>query len=340
MDIKQTSVCVAIVSVSEGYVVPGPGAGRIPHARRRSRTNAPLRIIPEVRAQIKTAGSELALGDIAAYLYAQGFSTEIAQGRLLTIQTCNSVWRKQALRNSWPRPARSADPACVEIFSEAVDTTVPNSLEGPPDQLDELKRMVESRRPRWLQDERSAQVVALSIASAEADGGGGADDAAAALEEEKQEEEGAGARAGAGTRVVEQEQEQEQEQARTGSRGTATWRLRPRPRDRDAVGGVAPRRAGVGRRRLPAVDRGATRRRDPQEGRRRRARRLTEGLVFDGELPAVDDDCRRIKNIVVVSECGDRRCRGRVRAVAGRQSVRGPRFGGGRRRREGLGAHP
>ncbi len=126
MDIKQTSVCVAIVSVSKDMSFRD-----LAQAAYRMRGVGCLQtlryaLIPEVRAQIKTAGSELALGDIAAYLYAQGFSTEIAQGRLLTIQTCNSVWRKQAFAKLLAEAGSQPDPACVEIFSEAVDTSVPN----------------------------------------------------------------------------------------------------------------------------------------------------------------------------------------------------------------------
>ena len=74
MDIT-TSVCVAIVSVSKDMSFRTPP--RRPWMRARSRTNVRYALIPEVRAQIKTAGSEPALGDIV--LLCTGLQTEIAQ---------------------------------------------------------------------------------------------------------------------------------------------------------------------------------------------------------------------------------------------------------------------
>ena len=134
--------------------------------------HAALRFDSGVRAQIKTAGSELALATSPLIYMHRKFDGDRAGG------DCSPYRRAIRCGASTPgeTPGRgrlAAGPGLRRDLLRGGRHVGAEPLEGPPDQLDELKRLVESRRPRWLQDERSAEIVPYP-SLAQADGGGGA----------------------------------------------------------------------------------------------------------------------------------------------------------------------
>ena len=94
-------------------------------------------LVPEVAKLVRdfSSSSSEDLSAVAALLYHNGFKTETAQGRLLCEQTVRNVWRKRSLTlmvdaaRSRRAPPCGLD-ACVEIFSDHVDASVPNSSRG------------------------------------------------------------------------------------------------------------------------------------------------------------------------------------------------------------------
>lgn len=216
MDIKQPTTCEAICTISKdtswrdfaqaAYRMRGIGNGQ----------RIRVAIIPECSRLIagmagKSSDETTDLGDLAAWLYQNGFSTEAAQFRLLAVQTISNTWRKRAFRtmlsnlSSKKAASETTVRPCVEVFVEAIDLAVPNTTESPLNIISKLEAEVGARRERWLRDDPDALKVVEDMLDrvrrqyeSQSEG-----DEQAALEDEKEEE---------GEEEAEEEQQQEQEQ--------------------------------------------------------------------------------------------------------------------------------